>query len=251
MVHGWYTPVRIPFANLRPPLSSRKLESEMKCRHCGVHFHDNWKVHYFARDGERLISRAGGAFARWQYRSAHCPECDDIVIDIGSDDEHGQDSEWRQVHPVGANRGMVPSEIPPEIAQDYIEACNVLPISAKASAALSRRCLQNMLHADGYKAKDLAKEIDLLLNETDPKKALPHKLRETVDAIRNFGNFSAHPIDDKTTLQVIDVEPHEAEWCLETIEDLFEHFYVGPAAAQAKKAALNAKLTAAGKPAAK
>jgi hypothetical protein len=26
------------------------------------------------------------------------------------------------------------------------------------------------------KAKDIAKEIDLLLNETDPKKALPHKL---------------------------------------------------------------------------
>jgi hypothetical protein len=23
------------------------------------------------------------------------------------------------------------------------------------------------------------------------------------------------------------VEPHEAEWRLETIEDLFEHFYVG------------------------
>ena len=108
-----------------------------------------------------------------------------------------------------------------------------------------------MLHADGYKAKDLAKEIDLLLNETDPKKALPHKLRETVDAIRNFGNFSAHPIDDKTTLQVIDVEPHEAEWCLETIEEMFEHFYVGPAAAKAKKAALNMKLAAGGKPPAK
>ena len=138
--------------------------------------------------------------------------------------------------------------MPPEIAQDYVEACNVLPISAKASAALSRRCLQKMLHAHGYNAKDLAKEIDLLLNETDLAKALPHKLRMTVDGIRNFGNFSAHPIDDKTTLQVIDVEPHEAEWCLEIIEELFEHFYVGPAAAKAKKAALDAKLTAAGKP---
>jgi hypothetical protein len=39
-----------------------------------------------------------------------------------------------------------------------------------------------MLHAAGYKAKDLSKEIDLLLNETDTRKALPHKLRETVDA---------------------------------------------------------------------
>jgi hypothetical protein len=84
-----------------------------------------------------------------------------------------------------------------------------------------------MLHAHGYKAANLAKEIDLLLGETDPTKALPHKLRATVDGVRNFGNFSAHPIDDKTTLQVIDVEPHEAEWCLEIIEEMFEHFYVG------------------------
>jgi Domain of unknown function (DUF4145) len=136
--------------------------------------------------------------------------------------------DWRQVYPIGANRGPVPPEVPPGIAQDYIEACNVLPISPKASAALSRRCLQNMLHAYGYKTKHLAKEIDILLNEVDPKKALPYKLRVTVDGIRNFGNFSAHPINDKTTLQVIDVEPHEAEWSLEIIEELFEHFYVGP-----------------------
>jgi hypothetical protein len=87
-----------------------------------------------------------------------------------------------------------------------------------------------------------------LLKDTDPLKALPHKLRVTVDGIRNFGNFSAHPIDDKTTLQVIDVEPHEAEWCLQTVEELFEHFYVGPAAAKAKKNTLDAKLSAAGKP---
>ena len=71
---------------------------------------------------------------------------------------------------------------------------------------------------------------------------------ETVDAIRNFGNFSAHPINDITSLQVIDVQPQEAEWCLEILEALFEHFYVGPAAAAAKKKALDAKLKGAGKP---
>jgi hypothetical protein len=105
-----------------------------------------------------------------------------------------------------------------------------------------------MLHAHGYRARDLRKEIDLLLSETDPRKALSYRLRQTVDSIRNFGNFSAHPIDDKTTLQVIDVEPHEAEWCLEIIEELFDHFYVGPAVTKTKKAALDAKLVAAGKP---
>jgi hypothetical protein len=145
----------------------------------------------------------------------------------------------------------VPTDVPAPIAQDYIEACSVLPVSAKASAALSRRCLQHILRSHGYKARDLASEIDLLLNETDPLKALPMRLRETIDAIRNFGNFAAHPNENKTTLEIIDVEPHEAEWCLEVIEELFEHFYMGPAIAAAKKAALNAKLASGGKPQAK
>jgi Domain of unknown function (DUF4145) len=140
--------------------------------------------------------------------------------------------------------------VPKPIAADYVEACQVLLLSAKASAALARRCLQAMLHVHGYRDKDgnLAKEVQQLLDETDPAKILPKPIRKAVDAIRHFGNFSAHPIDDKTSLQVIDVEPNEAEWCLEILEALFEHFYVAPVAAAAKKAALDAKLKAAGKP---
>jgi hypothetical protein len=223
----------------------------MKCPHCGINFHDNWSRDYMKLTGDvRPVDKGQGQF--WYFRSAHCPRCEDVTIEVARhhDFQHrGED--WRQLYPIGANRGPVPAEVPVTIAQDYIEACNVLPISAKASAALARRCLQHVLRANGYKDKDLAREIDLLLGETDPQKALPYKLRETVDSIRNFGNFSAHPIDDRTTLQVIDVEPHEAEWCLEIIEELFDHFYVGPALANAKKAALNAKLTAAGKPSSK
>jgi hypothetical protein len=125
--------------------------------------------------------------------------------------------DWRMVYPIGASRGPIAPEVPSEIADDYVEACNVLPISPKASAALSRRCFQHILHSEGYKVSsgDLGKEIDLLLNEPDTRKAIPQRLRDTIDLIRNFGNFSAHPIDDKTTLQIIDVEPHEAESCLD------------------------------------
>ncbi|PWB93998.1 DUF4145 domain-containing protein [Methylosinus sporium] len=222
----------------------------MQCPHCNIYFHDNWRTESFARQGIILKdSYTDEYFNYFQYRTAICPECKEITIQITRKNGNGDIvGSWIQIHPIGANRGPVPPPVPPDIAQDYIESCNVLPISAKASAALARRCLQNMLHAHNYRDRDLAKEIDLLLNETDPKKALPHKLRTTIDGIRNFGNFSAHPIDDRTTLQVIEVEPHEAEWCLETIEELFEHFYVGPAMARAKKAALDAKLAAAGKP---
>jgi hypothetical protein len=219
----------------------------LKCPHCSIHFHDNWQAEYFRRSNNFLSNDVADGRAHWMYQSAYCPGCREWTIQVAL----GRDKSPLTLAADMPNRSKPRAGSDGRAARnrtDYIEACNVLPISPKASAALSRRCLQNMLHEGGYKARDLAKEIDLLLAETDPMKALPRKLRETVDAIRNFGNFSAHPIDDKTTLQVIDVEPHEAEWCLETIEELFEHFYVGPAAAKAKKAALDAKLAAGGKP---
>lgn len=159
----------------------------------------------------------------------------------------GESSAWKRVVPRGARFAPVPPEVPSRVRYDYEEACEVLQVSAKASAALSRRCLQTILREHGYRARDLSQEIDLLLNEPDPKKGIPISLRTSIDGIRNFGNFSAHPITDLTTLQII-VEPHEAEWCLEIIEEMFEHFYVRPAQAAARKAALDAKLAAAGKP---
>lgn len=216
------------------------LGNEMKCPHCSTSFHDNWNDFSLARQNY---------ITGWKYRSALCPACVKLTIEL----MHGAHANgaWWRCFPTGANRGPVSTSVPANLASDFVEADRVLPISPKASAALSRRCLQAILRDQGYKARDLAAEIDLLLNEPDPAKGIPRGLRETVDAIRNFGNFSAHPISDVTELQVIDVEPHEAEWCLEIIEELFQHFYVRPAEAAARKAALNAKLAAAGKPPAK
>jgi hypothetical protein len=178
--------------------------------------------------------------------------CDEHTIEINLQSEGASiKTAWKMVYPIGASRGPVRPEVPIHIATDYIEACQVLPISPKAAAALSRRCLQHILHENGYKARDLAHEIEALLAEADPTKALARRVRDAVDGIRHFGNFAAHPTIDKGSLDIIDVEEHEAETCLDTIEELFEHFYVGPAEAKAKRDALNAKLAAAGKPPAK
>jgi len=223
----------------------------MRCPHCRTDFHENWAWGKMFRDHDsEVVSRpAGSPELNWWYQSTQCSKCRDVTIEIAPFTQAGmRRGEWRRVYPIGASRGPVPPEVPQGIAADYVEACNVLPNSAKASAALSRRCLQNILHAADYRGRDLNAEIDLLLNETDAKKAIPLRLRETIDAIRHFGNFSAHPIDDKTALQIIEVEPHEAEWSLEILEECFEHFYVGPAVARTRKAALDAKLAAAGKP---
>ncbi len=195
----------------------------------------------------------------WTCTVASCPACHNPIVWLSGynrrytgDDTH---RDYIGVHPFVAyprdGQRPVPTEVPTNIAMDFEQASVVLDLSPKASAALSRRCLQNMLSMQGYEGKNLAKQIDAVLSEADPRKSLPTGLLDTVDAIRNFGNFSAHPINDVTSLQVLDVEPEEAEWCLEILERLFDHYYVMPAYAKAKKAALDAKLKKANKPPAK
>ena len=155
------------------------------------------------------------------------------------------------MYPLGGGRAPVDEAVPESFRSDYVEACNVQGVSPKASAALARRVLQGILTAQGYESTNLAQQIESVLKEDDPKKALPGHIRETVDAVRHFGNFAAHPITELTSLQVIEVEPEEAEWCLEIIETLFDHYYATPARAQKRREQLNQKLAQAGKKPAK
>ena len=140
-------------------------------------------------------------------------------------------------------------EVPDAFKNDYLEACAVLDISAKASAALSRRVLESILDDQQYSGNSLDAKIDSALKETDVQKVLPPTVRRTIHAVRNLGNFAAHPTRDKIRLEVIDVEPDEAEWCLEIIEGLLEHYYgITSPQIEDRKAKLSTKLADAGKP---
>jgi hypothetical protein len=150
--------------------------------------------------------------------------------------------------PDKARTFALPANLPQNIASDYTEASKLLSVSAAASSAFSRRCLQTILKNRGYLQKDLAKQIDALLVETVAAKVVPHYITVRLDAVRNFGNLSAHEIENRKTAEIVDVEPGEAEWCLEIIEDLIEHYFVRPAVEQAKIDRLNEKLRGAGKP---
>jgi hypothetical protein len=125
------------------------------------------------------------------------------------------------------------------------EACLVLDDSPEASAALSRRCLQNVLR-DHVKVRPgkLSTEIDQVLTS----KTLPRDLAGDVDTIRNVEDFAAHPEKDTNTVAIIDVEPGEAEWLLDVLKGLFDFYFVRPIERAAKRDALNQKLKAAGKP---
>jgi len=149
------------------------------------------------------------------------------------------------VLPKMKSRRALSKDIPSDFIKEFDEAYDVLNISAKASAALSRRCLQRLLRTKAnVKAGDLSDEIQQVLDS----KQLPQYLADDIDAIRNIGNFAAHPAKSQNTGAIDDVEPGEAEWNLQVLDGLFDFYFIQAAASARKRAALDQKLQAAGKP---
>ena len=195
--------------------------------------------------------RAGYESLGWNAVTTPCASCNELIVRIVkrvlTDDGERVVEIDRLVHPPGRSRPTVDSEaIPQALKEDYLEACEVLEISPKASAVLSRRVLQGILKEQGYDSRNLHQQIIDVLAQDGPA-ALPGSLRDTIDVIRHFGNFSAHPITQETTLQLVDVEPDEAEWCLQIVEELFRHYYVEPDRLRKKIGETRAKIEAHGK----
>jgi len=60
--------------------------------------------------------------------------------------------------------------------------------------------------------------------------------------VRHFGNFGAHAETDVNTNEIIDVEPGEADWCLDILDTVFDFYFVQPAKADARLKELEEKL---------
>jgi hypothetical protein len=161
--------------------------------------------------------------------------------------EELDDSSGAEVEAVYPYRKSVaaPPEVPEKYAGDFREAVSVLDLSPTASAALSRRILQNILRDEfGIQPRDLANEIDAFIAQP----GIPSYLTSTVDAIRNIGNLAAHPLKNTNTGEVVPVEPGEAEWLIEVLSDLFDFKFIQPLKLQERRDQLNAKLQELGKP---
>lgn len=221
----------------------------MICPHCGLGIHDERQLTSITFQGRQLVD---DSFGSWFARSQICSECKNAIIFIYSvkhspNTPRGQITE-RLIYPKSHRRKPVAQEVPKPLAEYYSEASMVLPDSPKASAALSRRRLQNLLR-DYVKIEpsDLSREIQQLLD----LKTLPSYISEAIDSVRNVGNFAAHPIKSTSTGEIVEVESSEAEWLLDTLESLFDFYFVQPAKLSQKRAELNAKLRDANKPALK
>lgn len=226
--------------------------SKNQCPHCltGVRFinHKNREAnskYIYQTDGNEAILT----------EVAVCPECDRPILsvkigEISGFNSHGQPLELsvKQEFVAWPRQGHrpIPKEVrdeSPDIAEDYSEAVMTLSISPKASAALSRRCLQSILREKANAQQhNLANQIDATIPN------LPSYISENIDHIRNIGNFAAHPIKSTNSGEIVDVETGEAEWNLDVIDQLFDFYYVQPALAKEKRDRLNKKLGDVGKP---
>ncbi|MBI5374465.1 MAG: DUF4145 domain-containing protein [Candidatus Schekmanbacteria bacterium] len=112
-----------------------------------------------------------------------------------------------------------PDYVPQSIINDYNEACLIRDTSPKASATLSRRCLQGIIR-DFWKVKPslLVDEIKQIKDKTDPL------TWEAIDSVRKVGNIGAHM--EKDINMIIDVDPNEAELLIGLIETLIRDWYV-------------------------
>jgi hypothetical protein len=121
-----------------------------------------------------------------------------------------------------------PDYIPEPLRCDYEEACAIRDLSPKASATITRRCIQGVIRDFcGITKKRLIDEIKELLRLVNAGQAPPNVHADTVDAIdhvRQIGNIGAHMEADINV--IVDVDPDEAQVLIELAELLFDEWYV-------------------------
>lgn len=115
-----------------------------------------------------------------------------------------------------------PEYVPLEIRNNYAEACLILNDSPKASAAMSRRCLQGIVrdfwNIPQNKRGNLGAELTYIKDQVDID------TWDAIQAVRSVGDIGAHM--EKDVDLIIDVEPKEAELLIELIETLLDDWYV-------------------------
>ena len=164
----------------------------------------------------------------WRYVVCPNPRCKKFtlrvsLLECGWDEGEGQ---WMPGEPIrtwdlipSSRAKAFPDYVPKPILDDYNEACLIVDLSPKASATLSRRCLQGILRNFwGVSPGNLAGEISQIKHKTDPL------TWDAIDSVRKIGNVGAHM--EKDIDLIVDVDPNEAEMLVGLIEILIKDWYV-------------------------
>lgn len=147
-----------------------------------------------------------------------CPSCDEVSFEAeGLENLSGINI---PLYPTSRAR-QFPDYIPKAIREDYEEAYSILSLSPKASATLSRRCLQGMIRDFwGVKVKSgkLFDEINEIQDKVSPAQW------KAIDSLWSLGNIGAHM--EKDVNIIVEIDNGEAEKLIKLIELLMEKWYI-------------------------
>jgi Domain of unknown function (DUF4145) len=189
----------------------------MKCPYCSDNLQPDLHPHHHAQDKVGV----------WDIDSGVCPSCNKTMILLATTNS---ETEVPRIEVQAWSKELPRSELPPEVTEPYLsdfyEAGFILADSPRASAALSRHCLQALLRDKAnVKPGDLSNEIDQVL----ASKALAPELAASLAATLDVVNFAANPVKNSHPGLIAAVEAGEAEYLLDVLEALFDFYLVRPA----------------------
>lgn len=200
------------------------------CPHCGakVHIVKLWSDYHVLNNGDTEF-----------YIVFRCKPCSKLILKTfffkciqHMNNTSLEPKRWDEQFPITLDSELDKTDselIPEDVLSDYKEALKCKSIGAnRASCSMFRRALQNALVNLGANTKsDLITQINLL-------DRLPGDIKDWAHQIRIFGNWGAHPDEDKLK----DVEPSDVEEVHDFISKLFIFMFIMPnkvAASRAKR----------------
>lgn len=125
-----------------------------------------------------------------------------------------------QLYPFSDSRAF-PIFIPYTLTSDYNEALSIVNLSPKASATLSRRCLEFMI-SDFFGINE--RTLHLSIEKLNDENLIPDDIYQAIKALKNVGNIGAH-FREKSN-EILDVEPEEALTMIRLLDFLIEEWYI-------------------------
>ncbi|MBO6301011.1 MAG: DUF4145 domain-containing protein [Ruminiclostridium sp.] len=145
----------------------------------------------------------------------------DHITDMASDNKEAYIDNSDLIHQVmpKCNAKPFPKYVPQHIISDYREAITVLDMSPKASAVLSRRCIDEIItNHFGVTGGSLYDKINAIKNKVSGK------LLDAIDSLRKIGNLGAHLKIESNV--IVEVSKEEAKAFLWLIEYIIDEWYV-------------------------
>ena len=196
----------------------------MQCPHCQSEYDTPPHVFALGEDQE-------GA---WQVASSRCPICERLIVSLCNKNGCSY-----PIRPLASTRPRLSDDVPASLAADYHTAAQIIFYSSEASAALGRRLLHRFLGEYlGAQQVELGPRVRGVLTAAEVPPYLKQALR-TLLHVAKLDDGSRKSLEPEA---LTPAEPGEADWLLDALQALFEHYFVQPARMQRKLSLLEEQV---------